>query len=507
MTRVRFAPSPTGSLHLGNARTALFNWLVARKAGGTLILRIEDTDTAREQEGSEAAILEDLRWLGLSWDEGPEIGGPHGPYRQSERASIYAEAAQRLMGTGRAYRCFCSDEALAKDREAQKAAGMAPRYAGTCRALSETESASRAAAGESFAVRFRVLPVKPSLAELRVVFHDRLRGRIEVGAAELSDPVLLRRDGRPTYNFAVVVDDAAMEVGLVIRGDDHLSNTSRQVLLFSALGQALPEFAHLPMVLGPDGERLSKRHGATSVAEYRRQGYPPEGLLNALALLGWAPGDERTILTVEELAEAFDLSRVGRSPAVFDPVKAAWISAQHVHRMEAGRLRCEVAGRLQEAGLVPVPLPDEAVGWLAGVAEIVRTAVEHLDQTASRLAPLFAPGGEPEGSEAVEVLESSGAPRVLDALAGLLEADAPPDSRESWHALLEHLKAATTLSGKALFLPVRVALTGHASGPELDRLVPLIVQGHALFPARIASPATRVRRTAAWMEARRVSRG
>lgn len=504
--RVRFAPSPTGSLHLGNARTALFNWLVARKAGGTMILRIEDTDTAREQEGSEEGILEDLRWLGLGWEEGPEVGGPHGPYRQSERAARYAEAAQRLLAKGRAYRCFCSDEELARTREAQRAAGMPPRYAGTCRTLPEGESSRRADAGEPFAVRFRVLPVKPALADLRVVFDDRVRGRIEVATAELSDPVLVRRDGRPTYNFAVVVDDAEMEVDLVLRGDDHLSNTPRQVLLFGALGHALPQFAHLPMVLGSDGERLSKRHGATSVSEYRRQGYPPEGLLNALALLGWSPGDERTILSVPELVETFDLSRIGRSPAVFDPAKTAWISAQHVHRMDAGRLQCAVAGRLQEAGLVPMPVPVEAAGWLAGVAEIVRTSVEHLDQTVSRLTPLFAPGGEPEGADAVEVLAAPGASEVLAALARLL-AEGSPGSRESWRALLDRLKGETGRSGKALFLPVRVALTGRTSGPELDRLVPLVAEGNALFPERIPALGSRTLRTLSWMEAQRAARG
>ena len=506
MTRVRFAPSPTGSLHLGNARTALFNWLVARKSGGTMILRVEDTDTAREQEGSEAAILEDLRWLGLGWEEGPEVGGPHGPYRQSERGTRYAAAAARLLAAGRAYRCFCTDEDLARERDAQRAAGIPPRYAGTCRALSEEAAALRAEGGEPCAVRFRVLPGKPALADLRVVFEDLLRGRIEVGAAELSDPVLVRRDGRPTYNFAVVVDDAEMEVDLVIRGDDHLSNTPRQVLLFAALGHPLPRFAHLPMVLGPDGERLSKRHGATSVSEYRRQGYPPEGLLNALALLGWSPGDERTILTVPELVAAFDLTRIGRSPAVFDPVKTAWISAQHVHRMDPGRLQCEVAGRLQAASLVPAPVPAEGAGWLAGVAEIVRTAVEHLDQTAPRLAPLFAPGGEPAQGDALEVLAGPGAAEVLAALARILE-EGSPDGKDAWRALLERLKAATGRSGKALFLPVRVALTGQASGPELDRLVPLVTQGHALFPDRVPSLPSRVARTVSWMEAQRAPRG
>jgi glutamyl-tRNA synthetase/nondiscriminating glutamyl-tRNA synthetase len=382
---------------------------------------------------------------------------------------------------------------------------MPPRYSGTCRALPEAESARRADAGEPFAVRFRVLPAKPGLADLRVVFEDRLRGRIEVGAAELSDPVLLRRDRRPTYNFAVVVDDVAMGVDLVIRGDDHLSNTPRQVLLFLALGHALPRFAHLPMVLGPDGERLSKRHGATSVAEYRRQGYPPEGLLNALALMGWSPGDERTILTVPELVEAFDLTRIGRSPAVFDPVKTAWISAQHVHRMDPGRLQCAVAGRLQEAGLLPNPVPAHAAEWLAGVAEIVRTSVEHLDQTAARMAPLFAPGGEP-AADAREVLAAPGAAEVLASFAKLLE-EGSPDSKEAWHALLDRLKAATARSGKALFLPLRVALTEQASGPELDRLVPLVTLGHALFPDRIPSLERRVACTVSWMEAQRAARG
>ncbi|HKQ60711.1 MAG TPA: glutamate--tRNA ligase, partial [Candidatus Polarisedimenticolaceae bacterium] len=381
--RVRFAPSPTGSLHLGNARTALFNWVVARQTGGCFLLRIEDTDREREQEGSEAGILEDLRWLGLTWDEGPEVGGPFAPYRQSERLPRYAAEAERLRAAGRAYRCFCSEEQLERERAAQRASGAAPRYSGRCRRLDPQEAGAREAAGEPFALRFIVQPDGAD-PERRVDFQDRLHGRLEFLARELGDPVILRRDGRPTYNFAVVVDDAAMRIDLVLRGDDHLSNTPRQVELYRALGHALPEFAHLPMVRGSDGGRLSKRHGAASVAEYRRLGYPVAGLLNALALLGFAPRSEQNVFGVDELTADFELGRVNRAPATFDPAKLDWICAQHLQRLPAAELATGILERLVAAGLLPEERPAAAAAWGAAAAELLRAGLAHLDQVPER---------------------------------------------------------------------------------------------------------------------------
>jgi len=276
--RVRFAPSPTGQLHVGNARTALFNWLLAHGKDGTFILRIEDTDAERSTRESETSILEDLRWLGLEWDEGPDVGGQHGPYRQSERLHLYASYANELIGSDHAYHCFCSPTKLDADRAADQAAGLPPKYHGTCRSLTRDEARRRAEAGERPVIRFKV----PENVD--VTFHDLVRGEVTFNSEVIGDPIIVRSDGRPAYNFAVVVDDALMEITHVIRGEDHISNTPRQVLLYKALGFTPPEFAHLSLVMGPDHTPLSKRHGATSVSEFRQRGYLPEALVNYLEL-------------------------------------------------------------------------------------------------------------------------------------------------------------------------------------------------------------------------------
>lgn len=490
--RLRFAPSPTGSLHLGNARTALFNWLIARQTGGAFILRIEDTDTAREQEGSLQSILDDLRWLGLGWDEGPEAGGGFGPYLQSQRMPAYVAAAQTLLDAGSAYRCFCADQDLEARRAAQRAAGLPPRYDGRCRKLPAEESARKAEAGATHALRFAV----PSQTDGRssAGFDDRLRGRVEFPLAELGDPVLMRGDGRPTYNFAVVVDDAAMRITLVVRGDDHLSNTPRQVLLYRALGHAVPEFAHLPMVRGPDGDRLSKRHGATSVAECRARGYPPDAVINALALLGWSPGGDRTIVTPDELLAEFELDRVSRSPGTFDPAKLDWISAQHIQRMPEAVLAAEAAARLIDAGRLPADAPQRARSWLEELARMLRSSLERFDQVVARCESVFATGGAPESAEAAEVLAADGARDVIEHFGAHL-AEQPPEDRETWRHIVADVRAQTGRKGKALFLPIRVALTGSAAGPELDHVVPLVAAGARLFPGSIPTLEERTRRT------------
>src|SRR5215510_5864634 len=302
--KLRFAPSPTGQLHVGNARTALFNWLLARGHDGTFILRIEDTDAERSTRESESAILRDLRWLGLDWNEGPDIGGGHGPYRQSERLHLYTSYANELLAGGHAYYCFCAAQKLEDDRRKDLAAGRPPKYRGTCRDLSPDEARRRLDGGERAVVRFRVPP------NMDVAFQDMVRGEVAFNSDVIGDPVLVRSDGRPAYNFAVVVDDALMEVTHVIRGEDHISNTPRQILLYEALGHPPPLFAHLSLVLGPDHAPLSKRHGATSVAEFRERGYLPEALVNYLALLGWSPGESEEVVDVAEMARRFDLERV-----------------------------------------------------------------------------------------------------------------------------------------------------------------------------------------------------
>jgi len=481
--RVRFAPSPTGSLHLGNARTALFNWLLARHEGGTFVLRIEDTDTDREREGSEDEILRDLRWLGLNWDEGPEAGGGFGPYRQSGRAASYREAADRLIASSAAFRCFC----VTAGDDGVRAAG----HRDPCRALEPASSASRAAAGEPFAVRFRV-PGAVEGGRAAVVFDDRLHGPVEVPLAQLGDAVLVRREGRPTYNFAVVVDDTAMKIDLVLRGDDHLSNTPLQVLLFRAFGAPLPSFAHVPMVKGPDGDRLSKRHGATSVGAWRERGVPPEALVNGLALMGWAPSGDRTIVSLDEMAAEFTLDRVGRSAAIFDPVKQDWISAQYVHAMNPGRLSDEVARALVSCGRLDAAYAAGAAPWIAAVAEFLRPSLSRFDQVEGQVEPIFHPGG-PLGDDARAMLLEPQARAVLEALASELAAGRGDD----WGLLRQGVAAGSGAKGKALFQPIRVALTGRGHGREMDGMWPLIRDGARRLPQHVPAAATRVAATLA----------
>ena len=302
--RVRFAPSPTGHLHVGNARTALFNWLLARGQGGTFVLRLEDTDEARSTAASAEGILEDLRWLGIDWHEGPDLGGDFGPYRQTQRLPVYRAYADRLRDAGHAYYCFCSPADLEAAREVAVREGRTPQYAGTCRSLDPVVSRARVDAGEPAALRFRVP------AETAVTFIDLVRGPITTDIAMIGDFVLLRQNGLPAYNFAVVVDDVAMRISLVVRGEDHVPNTPRQCLIYRALGETPPRFAHLSLVLGPDYAPLSKRHGASSVAEFRARGILPEALRNYLVLLGWSPGNDEEILPIEELARRFRVEDV-----------------------------------------------------------------------------------------------------------------------------------------------------------------------------------------------------
>lgn len=452
-----------------------------------MILRIEDTDVDRHREGSEVGILNDLLWMGLEWDEGPDRGGRHAPYRQSERGPLYRAAAERLLQAGRAYPCFCRESTA--NREAARGAVIE-----RCPCASLPPSG---AAGEH-ALRFRSFEVGHDGGPVR--FRDRLRGDVEVPADGIGDPVILRQDGRPTYNFAVVVDDAAMDIDLVVRGDDHLSNTPRQVLLFTALGHTPPEFAHLPMVRGADGSRLSKRHGAVSVAEYRGRGYPVAGLLNALALLGWAPPEDRTIVDLAEMVEYFDLDRVNRSPAAFDSDKLDWICNQHIQRMPPAALAGPVAAALAAVGRLPADAAgDPALRvWLEGLAELIQSGLQHFDQVPERASALFHEGGAPLDEASIQALRGAAGVRVVAELVRLV-AERPGLDLEGWRALKQELQANAGVKGKDLFHPLRAALTGALAGPELDRLIPLVSQGHTLMPDRIPSIAERATRTAEWL--------
>jgi nondiscriminating glutamyl-tRNA synthetase len=480
--RVRFAPSPTGQLHVGNARTALFNWLLARGSGGTFVLRIEDTDVERSTKESEAAILRDLRWLGLDWDEGPDAGGPCGPYRQSERLHLYESYAKELLGAGAAYYCFCSIAQLDADRQAAVAAGRPSLYPGTCRSLPPEQALARIGAGERPAIRFRV----PEHRD--VVFTDVVRGDVRFAGDVIGDPVIVRADGHPAYNFAVVVDDALMEITHVIRGEDHISNTPRQVLLYEAMGFTPPVFAHLAMVMGPDHSPLSKRHGATSVAEFQSKGYLPEALVNYLALIGWSPrhgsgsAETNELMPIDDLARKFSLEAVGHSAGVFDEEKLAWVNRHYLKLAEPGRIAQLSIAHFNAAG---IPMAPSASGleFLAGAMAMATSSVDRLSQIPGRLKLLF--DYDAEGTLADPgIREEMNAPEARSVAVALAEelAASPRLDRERFRAVANQVKARTGHKAKALFHPIRIVLTGRADGPELDLAIPAIDRGAELPP-------------------------
>ncbi|MBI2834487.1 MAG: glutamate--tRNA ligase [Acidobacteria bacterium] len=489
--RLRFAPSPTGQLHVGNARTALFNWLLARGSAGRLILRIEDTDAERSTRESELAIIEDLQWLGLEWDEGPDVGGAHGPYRQSERLRLYESYANELMTAGHGYYCFCPAEQLTRQREAALAEGKPPRYDGTCRTVAAVEARRRVEAGEPAVVRFRV----PDRAEVQ--FDDLVRGPVSFSTEVIGDPVLLRSDGRPAYNFAVVIDDASMEVTHVVRGEDHISNTPRQLLLYEALGFTPPKFAHVSLVLGPDHTPLSKRHGATSVAEFRARGYLPEALVNYLALIGWSPGEGEELLPIAELARRFRLENVGHSAGVFDEEKLAWMNRHYLKHVDVGRLSVLALPWFRELGFVASP-SDAGLRYLADVIPMASGSVDRLRDIPVRLRFLFEYDAARALArpEVLKVLSENGARAVIAALADELARSARLD-RERFRAVAARVRQRTGQRARGLFHPIRVALTGEAGGPELDLAVPAIDRGAELPPDSGIAPVRGCRERAA----------
>ena len=475
--RVRFAPSPTGQLHVGNARTALFNWLLARGAGGTFILRIEDTDVERSTRESEAAIVRDLHWLGLDWDEGPDIGGSRGPYRQSERFHLYQSYAKELLNDGQAYYCFCTTAQLQAERGEALAAGRPALYSGTCRRLTSDQAQERIANGDRPAIRFRVPQGRD------VVFTDVVRGEVRFHTDVIGDPVILRADGTPAYNFAVVIDDALMEVTHVVRGEDHISNTPRQILMYDAMGFTPPTFAHLALVMGPDHSPLSKRHGATSVAEFRTKGYLPEALCNYLALIGWSPGGGDELLPMDELARRFSLDAVGHSAGVFDEEKLAWVNRHYLKIADPLRIAELSLPYFRDAGIKMSP-DERGLAVLAAAMSMATASVDRLDQIPARVALLFDYSPETTLADAHvrEEITAAGPRAVVAALAEEL-ATAPRLDRERFRAVANQVKVATGQKGKALFHPIRIALTGRAEGPELDLAIPAIDRGADLPPS------------------------
>ena len=464
--RVRFAPSPTGYLHVGGARTALFNWLFARRLGGVFVLRIEDTDLERSSQDMVDGILDGLRWLGLNWDEGPAIGGEFGPYFQSERLDRHRAMAERLVAQGHAYYCYCTNDELNAKRQAAEAAGGAWRYDRTCCALTRDEIAARERARQPRVVRFRV-------PEGAAGFDDLVHGPIAFDGANIEDFVLLRSDGQPTYQLSVVSDDVEMKITHVVRGDDHISNTPKQILLYRAVGAGVPTFAHVPLILGPDKKRLSKRHGATSVTEYEKQGYLPEAMLNFLSLLGWSPGNDQEIFTRDALVEAFALEGISGGNAVFNLEKLDWFNQQHIMRLAPDELAVRVKPWLQQAGLWRDEYLGDRHAWFFVVLELLRPRAKRLGDFAAQGALFFGDAIEYDAIAVDKHLRAPGMDAHLAAIAASLAALETFDPA-STEAALRAIADARGMKAGVFIHAVRVAVTGKTVSPGLFDVLALL---------------------------------
>jgi len=496
--RVRFAPSPTGQLHVGNVRTALFNWLFARHHGGTFVLRIEDTDVERSKEEFETQLLADLRWFGLDWDEGPDVSPPaggFGPYRQSERLDLYRQHATQLIDAGHAYFCFCSAEQLEAERQEAMKAGQQPRYSGRCRTRPREEAARKVAAGEPAAIRLMI-------SEGQFNWNDLVHGPTSFSSEVIGDPILVRSDGHSAYNYAVVIDDHLMEITHVIRGDDHISNTPRQLAIYQAFGWTPPDFAHLSTILGPDRARLSKRHGATSLQNFREMGILPEALRNYLALLGWSPADGVTeIFSREQLIAQFTLEHINKAPAVFDQEKLNWMNRHYMKESRPRRLAELSVPFLAAAGCIAAPAEEPVLTWLERVLDAVLKNLDHLSQLPAAVKLIFEYDAESivRGEETRHVVEDAGARQVLAAfIPKVLAAGEGPLTYERFREIAKAVQKESGKKGKDLFHPIRVALTGAVSGPELEKLIPIFEEGSKLPLAKhVKSVTERLREFAA----------
>lgn len=473
--RVRFAPSPTGHLHVGNVRPALYNWLFARQRQGGFILRIENTEVVRSENLFEENLMDDLRWLGLTWDEGVDVGGPHGPYRQTDRLKLYQKYSEQLLNQEKVYCCFFSGEAIEQERQKQLAAGQPPRYSGKCRKISPQEAGWCLKEGKKAARRMKI-------RSGTVTFQDIVFGPLEVKAGEIGDFILLRSDGTAPCNFACVSDDVLIKITHVIRGEGHISNTYRQVLFYAALGFEIPHFAHLSTILGTDDTKLSKRHGATSRDEFRRQGYLPAALVNYLSLLGWAPRQEdHEILTPEQLTATFDLSRVNRSPATFDWEKLNWVNRSHLKRQDLTLLTELAIPYLQDCRWIPPRPSPEVKEWLGRVLETVLKYLNKMEDVVQETDLSFRFDPEKSLSEPAlqETLAKTGTVEVIQEFHNRIQQHKGLDL-ETYKGVVSEVKEKTGLKGKSLFHPIRLALTARSSGPELDKLIPIFEKGSQL---------------------------
>jgi glutamyl-tRNA synthetase len=466
MVRVRFAPSPTGYLHVGGARTALFNWLFARRQGGVFVLRIEDTDAERSSWEMVAGIVDGLRWMGLDWDEGPDVGGPHAPYFQSQRVDGHRARAERLVREQRAYFCYCTPAQIQEKRAAAEAAGGGWTYDRTCCALTAVDIARLEEAGTPRAVRFKV-PAG------QTVFTDLVHGTIAFENVHIEDFVILRSDGRPTYHLSAVADDIDMAITHVVRGDDHISNTPKHVLLFKAFGADVPQFAHVPLILGTDKKRLSKRHGATSVMEYPRLGYLPEAMVNFLALLGWSPGTDEELFTKAQLVDRFSLEGITGANAVFNPEKLDWFNQQHMMRLPAGELASRIAPLLREAGFWRDSFASAERAWLERVIDLLKPRAKKLGQFVDDGRLFFMDDVEYDPAAARKFLQPAGTRDHLEALRAAFDA-VEPFEQAPLEAALRALAEARGVKPATLIHATRVAVTGKSVSPGLFEILELI---------------------------------
>ncbi|XP_047322412.1 glutamate--tRNA ligase, chloroplastic/mitochondrial [Impatiens glandulifera] len=467
--RVRFAPSPTGNLHVGGARTALFNYLFARSKGGKFILRIEDTDLERSTKESEEAVLRDLTWLGLDWDEGPGLGGEYGPYRQSERNILYKQYAEKLLEAGHVYRCFCSTEELEKMKEIAKLKQLPPVYTGKWANAPLEEVEEELAKGSPYVYRFRV----PKEGSLKI--NDLIRGEVSWNLDTLGDFVIMRSNGQPVYNFCVTVDDATMAISHVIRAEEHLPNTLRQALIYKALGFPMPYFAHVSLILAPDRSKLSKRHGATSVGQFREMGYLPQAMVNYLALLGWGDGTENEFFTLEQLVEKFSVERVNKSGAIFDSTKLRWMNGQYLRSLPSDTLTKGIGECWKSSGILTESdglFVEEAVQLLKDGIDLIPDADKALNSLLSY--PLHSTLASPEGRPVLE----DGLPEFTNQLLVAYESGeflaALENGHAGWQTWVKSFGKSLKRKGKSLFMPLRVLLTGKLHGPDMGSTILLL---------------------------------
>lgn len=466
--RVRYAPSPTGHLHIGNARTALFNYLFARNKGGKFIIRIEDTDKKRNIEGGEQSQLKYLRWLGIDWDEGVDVGGPYGPYRQSERNDIYEKYYQQLLEDGQAYKCYCTEEELAAEREAQVERGETPHYSGKCRHLTAEDRARLESEGRKPSIRIKVPEGKT------YTFDDMVKGTVSFESEGMGDWVIVKNDGTPTYNFAVAIDDHLMEISHVLRGDDHISNTPKQLMVYEALGWAPPVFGHMTLIVNENRKKLSKRDESIIqfIEQYEELGYLPEAIFNFITLLGWSPEGEEELYSRQEFIQRFDASRLSKSPALFDQQKLAWMNNQYMKKVDLDRVVELSLPHLIKAGRIKENLSAEEKEWVRSLVSLLQEKMSFGAEIVE-LSELFFKEQVEYEVEAKEVLAGEQVPEVLEAFSKEL------DQLESFQA--EGIKAAmkavqktTGQKGKNLFMPIRAAVTGQTHGPDLPKSIELL---------------------------------